>query len=78
MEIRKEYFSQEWTSDFVIQAADGRNSVREFIDERELTKKAVMEKLELSRRYWSILDITDWKLVICGVSARKQKEEQRL
>lgn len=78
IDIRKEYFSQEWTSDFVIQTADGRNSVREFIEERELTKKAVMEKLELSRRYWSILDITDWKLVICGVSARKQKEEQRL
>lgn len=66
IDIRKEYFSQEWTSDFVIQTADGRSSVREFIDEHEFTKKAVMEKMELSRRYWAILDVADWKLVISG------------
>ena len=78
IDIRKEYFSQEWTSDFVIQTADGRSSVREFIDEREFTKKAVMEKMELSRRYWSVLDVTDWKLVISGEATKKQKEEQTL
>lgn len=74
--IRKEYFSQEWTSDFVIQTADGHSTVREFVDARDFTKKAVVEKLELSRRYWTILDITDWKLVISDEIVGKQKEEQ--
>lgn len=78
IDIRKEYFLQEWTSDFVIQTADGRNSVREFIDEREFTKKAVMEKMELSRRYWAILDIADWKLVISSEASRKRKGGQPL
>lgn len=75
-DIRKEYFNMDWTTDFVIRTADGRISVREFVDERDLIKKAAMEKLELSRRYWSILEIADWKLVICGKATRKQMEEQ--
>lgn len=56
----------EWTTDFVIRTADGRTAIREFADAQDVSKKAVMEKLELSRRYWSVLDITDWKLVVPG------------
>ena len=38
--------------------------MREFADPKDFSKKAVVEKLELSRRYWAILDISDWKLVV--------------
>lgn len=75
VDIRREYLQTPWTSDFLIQTADGRKSIREFVDARDFTKKAVMEKLELSRRYWAILDITDWKLVISGEIVGKQKEK---
>lgn len=75
--IRREYLSMEWTTDFVIHTADGRSAVREFVDAKDFTKKAIIEKLELSRRYWAILDISEWKLVICGEVVEKRKEEHR-
>lgn len=74
VDIRKEYLNMEWTTDFVIRTADGRSAIREFVDAKDFTKKAVMEKLELSRRYWAVLDISDWKLVVCGEVATKQQE----
>ena len=72
VDIRKEYLNTEWTTDFLIYTADGRTAVREFIDAGDFTKKANMEKLELSRRYWTALDISDWKLIISGESIAKQ------
>lgn len=75
IDIRKEYLQIPWTTDFLIRTADWRKTVREFVDTRDFTKKAIIEKLELSRRYWAILDVTDWKLVISGEVTRKQKEE---
>lgn len=66
VDIRREYLSLEWITDFVIHTADGRSTVREFADPKDFSKKAVVEKLELSRRYWSALDVTDWKLVVSG------------
>lgn len=72
VDIRKEYLNTEWTTDFLIHTADGRTAVREFIDAGDFTKKANMEKLELSRRYWTALDISDWKLIISGESIAKQ------
>ena len=74
VDIRKEYLNTEWTTDFVIRTADGRSAIREFVDAKDFTKKAVMKKLELSRRYWAVLDISDWKLVVCGEVATKQQE----
>ncbi len=68
IDIRKEYLQIPWTTDFLIQTADGRKTVREFVDMRDLLKKAAIEKLELSRRYWVVLDITDWKLIIADGS----------
>ena len=62
-------------SDAILDAlmtADGRTAVREFIDAGDFTKKAGMEKLELSRRYWTALGISDWKLIISGESIAKQ------
>lgn len=77
VDIRREYFQISWTTDFLICTADGRIAVREFIDAKDFTKKAIIEKLELSRRYWAILDISEWKLVICGEAVGKRKEEHR-
>lgn len=66
VDIRGEYLQISWTTDILICQADGQMAVREFVDAKDLSKKAIIEKLELSRRYWSILDISDWKLVING------------
>lgn len=72
VDIRREYLALQWTTDFVIRTADGRTTVREFVDARDFSKKAVIEKLELSRRYWAIMDVTDWRLVVSGEIVTKQ------
>lgn len=66
VDIRREYLALQWTTDFVIRTADGQIAVREFADSKDFTKKAIVEKLELSRRYWTALDISEWKLVVSG------------
>ncbi len=65
-DIRGEYFTQQWTSDFYIGFVDGTYAVREIVRADALTKKAEIEKLELSRRYWASLGIANWKIVITG------------
>lgn len=62
--IRKAYFEVEWCSDFRIQFSDGHIGVRELASAASLEKLAVVEKLELSRRYWAAMDISDWKVVL--------------
>lgn len=62
--IRKEYFDTQWTTDFVIQYEDGRKGIREIATGNMLTKKAAMEKLEFSRRYWSASSAGEWKIVM--------------
>lgn len=64
IDIRKEYFTGDWASDFVIRYADGSIGVREFVTEEMLAKRSVIEKLELSRRYWSISKASNWKIVL--------------
>ena len=64
IDIRKEYFTGEWASDFVIRYADGSVGVREIVAEEMLSKRSVIEKLELSRRYWSISKADSWKIVL--------------
>ena len=66
VDIRKEYLGGEWFSDFLLHFEDGSLGVRELVDKNSLSKRAVVERLELSRRYWSLFDIRDWKLVITG------------
>ena len=70
LNIRKAYLAEKWTTDFLLHYADGRTGVREILDKQDLTKRADVEKLELSRRYWAGLDVSDWKVVITkeGVS----------
>lgn len=62
--IRPEYFNTAWASDFWIENADGTTGIREVVPAVQLVKRATVEKLELSRRYWKQLDVGDWKIVV--------------
>lgn len=64
LDIRKDYFSTEWATDFVLHYADGKIGIREMTTEASLSKRATIEKLEFSRRYWSASEAADWKIVI--------------
>lgn len=62
--IRSAYFDEpDWVSDFYICYADGNIGVREITTKDALQKKTVIEKLELSRRYWSLFTV-DWKVLL--------------
>lgn len=50
--IRPLYFKTAWVSDFRLVYADGKQAVRELVRLEDLEKQAVIERLELSRRYW--------------------------
>lgn len=65
VDIRKEYFSTQWCSDFLLHYADGRAAVREIVSPKDFARRAVLERLEFSRRYWKPLDV-DWKLLVIG------------
>lgn len=65
IDIRKEYFSTQWSSDFLLHYADGRTAVRETVSTQDFGRRAILERLEFSRRYWKSLDV-DWKLLIMG------------
>lgn len=65
IDIRKDYFNVEWATDFVLHFADGNIGIREIATEAMLSKRANIEKLEFSRRYWSVSEsVRDWKIVI--------------
>ena len=64
VDIRKEYFEGVWVSDFLIRYANGAIAVREIVTEEMLSKRAVIEKLEFSRRYWALSDVDSWKVVV--------------
>ena len=61
--IRTDYLKTGWATDFVLRYADGRKGVRELVLKEQLRKKAYVERLELSRRYWTATD-TEWMVVI--------------
>ncbi len=63
--IRKDYFTGGWETDFLIHYQDGRCAVRELVASPEkLHQAATVERLEFSRRYWTVFGITDWKVVL--------------
>nr|WP_325193382.1 hypothetical protein [uncultured Oscillibacter sp.] len=62
--IRPDYFKTVWVSDFFLRYSDGSMAVREIVRPEMLQKRAVIERLELSRRYWAALDIKDWRIVL--------------
>lgn len=61
--IRTDYLQTGWATDFVIRYTDGHKGARELILKEQLKKKACVERLELSRRYWAATD-TEWMVVI--------------
>lgn len=61
--IRKAYLQSGWKSDFCLKLADGSTVVRELVKQADLAKKAVVEQLEISRRYWSSANV-GWAVVI--------------
>ena len=63
MDIRTEYFSLDWVSDFRVYYSDGTAGIREVVREQQLKKRSVVEQLELSRRYWQAVGIQNWKIV---------------
>lgn len=69
VDIRSEYFDGGWTTDFLLYLPDGRKEVRELASREQLTKRAYLERLELSRRYWTALDVDAWKVVITDDTA---------
>jgi len=65
VDIRKDYFDTKWATDFVLHFADGSIGIREIVTEAMLSKRANVEKLEFSRRYWSSAEsVKDWKIVL--------------
>ena len=44
----------------------GEKPLLEIIRPSDLEKRAEVEKLELSRRYWAMLGVVDWKVVVLG------------
>jgi len=62
--LRASYLSEAWMTDFYIERLDGTHFVAEVVTPEQLTKRAVIEKLELSRRYWKRQEIQDWKIFI--------------
>ena len=64
VDIRGEFFKQEWETDVYLQYEDGTVGIREVVRRSDLDKRAEIEKLELSRRYWKLFGVTDWKVVV--------------
>ena len=62
--IRKLYFETEWTTDFVITYKDGKKKVRELVSKEMLSNRADMDRLEFSRRYWSLVKNVEWKILL--------------
>ena len=62
--IRTAYFQVQWVSDFLIRFADGRKGIRELVTPSGMQRKNIVEKLEFSRRYWSVMDVDEWKIVL--------------
>ena len=61
-----DFLKQEWTTDFYLRFRDGTVGIREIVQQTALQKRAEVEKLELSRRYWAVLGVVDWKVVVLG------------
>lgn len=61
--IRDTYLEMEWKTDFVIFLEDSRTVIIEVETRDNLEKKSVIEKLEISRRYWKG-NAHDWKIVM--------------
>lgn len=64
VDIRASYFQTQWTSDFMVRYRDGRREIQEIVNVEDLKKRAMIEKLELSRRYWELMQVSKWRVVL--------------
>ena len=62
VDIRGEYFTIEWATDFLLTFRDGSHGVVEVVYSDDLYKQNICEQLELSRRYWQAQGIYYWKV----------------
>jgi len=81
VDIRSDYMDIEspsgvWASDFWIEFDNGAYAIRELVDNASFGKRAVLERLELSRRYWAAQHITDWKVVVLDMMKEAQEESE--
>ena len=66
VDIRADFLKQEWTTDFYLRFEDGAFGIQEIVQPTALQERAEGEKLELSRRYWTLMGVKDWKVVVLG------------
>lgn len=64
VDIRASYFQKVWTTDFRLILRGGVPAVRELVTLNNLSVRAYIERLELSRRYWELLGVTNWKIIV--------------
>ena len=67
VDIHSLYFQSEWVTDFLIILANERKGGWELVHRENLTKRAMVERLKLSGRYWAVRDIDEWKVVLVDV-----------
>lgn len=61
--IRPSYLSENWVTDFCVECADGSKFALEVAAKESMKKRAEIEKLELSRRFWKSRGIK-WKVAV--------------
>ena len=64
VDIRASYFQKVWTTDYRLILRGGVPAVRELVTLNNLSVRAYLERLELSRRYWELLGVTNWKIIV--------------
>ena len=64
VDIRASYFQKVWTTDYRLILRGGEPAVRELVTLYNLSVRAYLERLELSRRYWELLGVTNWKIIV--------------
>lgn len=62
--LRASFLQEAWLTDFYAERLDGTFFVWEVVTPEQLAKRAVAEKLELSRRYWKSREIQEWKICV--------------
>ena len=62
--IRKAYRETDWLTSFVVEYTDGTKAAYEIIRQYHLEKRADVEKLEISRRYWTAIGVDKWQLIV--------------
>ncbi len=62
--IRPAYLKEKWTSDFRIYYEDGSIKIWEVLEEAQSEKKAALEQLEISRRFWKSQNVNNWDIIL--------------